>query len=161
MCGIVDLILLCFAYVLSQFYRAFLAVLTEVLERDVGASPEDLATASGLWFLAFAAMQIPVGWALDKVGPRRTASVLLLIGGGGGAGSTAVQLRGAGRQLQLLAAVRRAGEPIGMRVFQPSLCVGVPNRDQGRGQEVGLSGGRSGGIFPHVVPRRRRGVRGQ
>ena len=30
-------------------------------------------------------MQIPVGWALDKVGPRRTASVLLLIGGGGGA----------------------------------------------------------------------------
>ncbi|WP_298803272.1 MFS transporter [uncultured Lentibacter sp.] len=81
----VDLILLCFAYVLSQFYRAFLAVLTEVLERDVGASPEDLATASGLWFLAFAAMQIPVGWALDKVGPRRTASVLLLIGGGGGA----------------------------------------------------------------------------
>ncbi len=80
-----DLILLCFAYVLSQFYRAFLAVLTEVLERDVGATPEDLATASGFWFLAFAAMQIPVGWALDKVGPRRTAAVLLLIGGAGGA----------------------------------------------------------------------------
>ncbi|MCV2893840.1 MFS transporter [Lentibacter sp. XHP0401] len=81
----VDLILLCFAYVLSQFYRAFLAVLTEVLERDVGATPEDLAMASGLWFLAFAAMQIPVGAALDRVGPRRTASVLLLVGGGGGA----------------------------------------------------------------------------
>ncbi len=81
----VDLALLCFAYVLSQFYRAFLAVLTDVLERDVGASPEDLATASGFWFLAFAAMQIPVGWALDKVGPRRTAAVLLLVGGAGGA----------------------------------------------------------------------------
>jgi len=30
-------------------------------------------------------MQIPVGWALDKIGPRRTASVLLAFGGAGGA----------------------------------------------------------------------------
>lgn len=79
------LVLLCAAYVLSQFYRSFLAVLTSVLERDVGASPEDLANASGFWFLAFALMQIPVGAALDRVGPRRTAAVLLLIGGAGGA----------------------------------------------------------------------------
>jgi len=79
------LVLLCAAYVLSQFYRSFLAVLTKVLEQDVGAGPEDLANASGLWFLAFAAMQIPVGAALDRVGPRRTAGVLLLIGGAGGA----------------------------------------------------------------------------
>lgn len=77
--------LLSLAYVLSQFYRAFLAVLTDVLGADVGAAPDDLATASGLWFLAFAAMQIPVGWALDTIGPRRTSSSLLLIGGGGGA----------------------------------------------------------------------------
>ncbi|GHF40633.1 MFS transporter [Seohaeicola zhoushanensis] len=79
------LVLLCLAYVLSQFFRAFLAVLTAVLERDIGARPEDLADASGLWFLAFAAMQLPVGWLLDRVGPRRTASTLLLLGGGGGA----------------------------------------------------------------------------
>ncbi|WP_245513968.1 MFS transporter [Antarcticimicrobium luteum] len=79
------LIWLCLAYVLSQFFRAFLAVLSEVLERDLGAAPEALATASGLWFLSFAAMQIPVGWALDRIGPRRTAAVLLLLGGGGGA----------------------------------------------------------------------------
>ena len=80
-----DLILLCFAYVLSQFFRAFLAVLTQVLETDLGATPEDLAFASGLWFLVFAAMQIPVGAALDRIGPRLTSSVLLLVGGGGGA----------------------------------------------------------------------------
>ncbi|MFN3845299.1 MAG: MFS transporter, partial [Paracoccaceae bacterium] len=42
------------AYVLSQFYRAFLAVLTPVLQSDLGASASDLAAASGLWFLAFA-----------------------------------------------------------------------------------------------------------
>jgi MFS family permease len=73
------------AYVLSQFFRAFLAVLTPVLGQDIGATPDDLADASGLWFLAFAAMQIPVGWALDTYGPRRTAASLLLLGGGGGA----------------------------------------------------------------------------
>jgi MFS family permease len=79
------ILLLCAAYVLSQFYRSFLAVLTVALETDVGATPEDLANASGLWFLAFALMQIPVGWALDKVGPRLTSGVLLLAGGAGGA----------------------------------------------------------------------------
>lgn len=79
------LILLCLAYVLSQFYRAFLAVLGGVLERDIGAGPEDLAFASGLWFLAFAGAQLPVGWALDRIGPRRTVSAVLMIGGAGGA----------------------------------------------------------------------------
>ena len=79
--GIVCLIL---GYVLSQFYRAFLAVLTPVLTAELGATAEDLAAASGLWFLAFALMQIPVGEALDRIGPRRTTAVLLVIGGAGG-----------------------------------------------------------------------------
>ena len=75
--GIITLIL---GYVLSQFYRAFLAVLTPVLEADLGASKADLATASGAWFLAFALMQIPVGEALDRIGPRRTTAASLLVG---------------------------------------------------------------------------------
>lgn len=78
------------AYVLSQFYRAFLPVMTPVLSADIGASAESLSRASGLWFLTFAAMQIPVGWALDHIGPRRTAAVLLGLGGGGGAALFAV-----------------------------------------------------------------------
>lgn len=77
--------LLAFAYVLSQFFRAFLAVLSPFLSADIGATPENLAFASGLWFITFAAMQPPIGWALDTIGPRRTAAVLLLLGGGGGA----------------------------------------------------------------------------
>ncbi|MDG1470257.1 MAG: MFS transporter [Ascidiaceihabitans sp.] len=78
------LILLALAYVLSQFFRAFLAVISVPLERDLGIGPEALAAASGWWFISFAAMQIPVGWSLDTLGPKRTASVLLLIGGAGG-----------------------------------------------------------------------------
>ena len=75
------------AYVLSQFYRAFLAVLSPVLQAEIGATPADLALSSGLWFLIFAAMQIPVGVALDRIGPRRTAAWLLALAGGGGARS--------------------------------------------------------------------------
>jgi MFS family permease len=78
--GIAALIL---AYVLSQFYRAFLAVLSPVLKADLGLSAADLATASGWWFLAFAAMQVPVGAALDRIGPRLTAGVLMAVGAGG------------------------------------------------------------------------------
>jgi MFS family permease len=81
----IGIAILVLAYVLSQFYRAFLAVLSPVLGQDLGATPADLALSSGLWFLIFAAMQIPVGVALDRIGPRRTSSVLLAVAGGGGA----------------------------------------------------------------------------
>ena len=79
------LVVLCVAYALSQFFRAFLPVLSIVLSEDIGITPQDLSQASGAWFLCFAAMQIPVGWALDRIGPRHTAGWLLLLGGGGGA----------------------------------------------------------------------------
>lgn len=82
--------LLAFAYVLSQFFRAFLAVLSPFLATDIGAGAEDLAFASGLWFITFSIMQLPIGWALDSIGPRRTAATLLLIGGAGGAAVFAV-----------------------------------------------------------------------
>lgn len=84
------LVLLTLSYVLSQFFRSFLAVLSDVLQRDIGALPDDLATASGIWFLVFAAMQIPVGAALDRIGPRRTAALLFLLGGAGGAAAFAM-----------------------------------------------------------------------
>jgi MFS family permease len=66
------------AYALSQFYRAFLAVLAPLLQAELGATAEDLAFASGLWFATFALAQLPVGHALDTMGPRRTAGLPLL-----------------------------------------------------------------------------------
>ncbi|MFN4193164.1 MAG: MFS transporter [Tabrizicola sp.] len=78
--GIAALIL---AYVLSQFYRAFLAVLAPVLKAELGVTAAELASASGWWFLAFAAMQLPIGAWLDRVGPRLTSGLLLAVGAGG------------------------------------------------------------------------------
>ncbi|MEN9411190.1 MAG: hypothetical protein RL216_3164, partial [Pseudomonadota bacterium] len=102
------------AYVLSQFYRAFLAVLTPVLGVEIGAMPDDLAFASGIWFLVFALAQIPVGSALDRVGPRATAAVGLGIAAAGagvfamaqgpGAVTAAMVLIGAGCAPVLMAA---------------------------------------------------------
>ena len=82
MAGIAALAL---AYVLSQFYRSFLAVLTPALTADLGATKAELSFASGVWFIVFALMQFAVGVSLDRFGPRRTAAVLLALGGGGGA----------------------------------------------------------------------------
>lgn len=85
-----SIVLLALSYVLSQFFRAFLAVLAGPLEADLGTGPDALAVASGLWFVSFALMQLPVGWALDTIGPRRTAAVLFGIGGAGGAAIFAI-----------------------------------------------------------------------
>lgn len=82
MAGIAALAL---AYVLSQFYRSFLAVLTPALIDELGATKTDLSTASGAWFIAFALAQFAVGVSLDRYGPRLTGSLLLGICGAGGA----------------------------------------------------------------------------
>ena len=73
------------AYVFSQFYRSFLAVLTPYMIDELGASKAELSLASGIWFLTFALMQFVVGVSLDRFGPRRTAFYLFLAGAGGGA----------------------------------------------------------------------------
>lgn len=81
----IDIAILFVAYLLSQFYRSFLAVLTPALQAELGVSPSDLSWAVGVWFLAFAATQVPVGVLLDRIGPRRTLGWALMLGGGGGA----------------------------------------------------------------------------
>jgi MFS family permease len=73
------------AYVLSQFYRSFLAVLTPALSMELGATKAELSLASGAWFAAFALLQFVVGVCLDKYGPKRTVAVMLAACGGGGA----------------------------------------------------------------------------
>ena len=79
------LVALAVAYVLSQFYRSFLAVLTPQLATELGADKADLSLASGFWFISFALMQFVVGISLDRFGPRRTAALIFGFAGGGGA----------------------------------------------------------------------------
>ena len=76
-------LVLLLAYVLSQFFRAFLAVMAGDLSRDLGLSPADLGTMAAAWFWAFAAAQLPLGYALDHLGPRRTLGLTMLSAVGG------------------------------------------------------------------------------
>jgi nitrate/nitrite transporter NarK len=62
------------AYTLSQFFRSFLAVIAPELSAELGLSPADLGLMSATWFAAFAVAQFPIGWALDRFGPRRTVA---------------------------------------------------------------------------------------
>jgi len=67
-------------FVLSQFYRVSNTVISEDLMRDLGLTVEALSTLSAAFFYAFAASQIPLGLALDRVGPRRAIIPLSLAG---------------------------------------------------------------------------------
>lgn len=78
-------VVLVVAYTLSQFYRSFLAILTADFHRDLGLSAPDLGLISAVWLGAFALGQFPIGWALDRFGPRRTLAGFMLFAVAGAA----------------------------------------------------------------------------
>ena len=73
------LAVLTFAYILSQFFRTSLAVIAPDISTDLALAPEDLSLLSSVWFIAFAAMQLPVGIALDRYGIRQIVAPLGLV----------------------------------------------------------------------------------
>jgi MFS family permease len=77
------IIALAAGFVFSQFYRAFLAVLTPLLSADLGATKADFSLASGAWFISFALFQFPVGIWLDRYGPRWLTSGLFAVAASG------------------------------------------------------------------------------
>jgi len=75
---------LAFAYVMSQFYRSFMAVLTPTLSAELGMTNNQLSQALGAWFLTFAACQFIVGPLLDKFGPKLTGGAMFGLFAGSG-----------------------------------------------------------------------------
>jgi MFS family permease len=65
-------------YILSQFFRSFLAVIAPELAVELHLDPQALATMQTAWIIGFTLMQFPVGWALDTIGPRRTVTSTML-----------------------------------------------------------------------------------
>jgi MFS family permease len=74
------LALLLFAYLFSQFFRSFVAIIAAELTRDLGFGPRELGWVTAAWFAAFALAQFPVGYLLDTAGPRRTMGGLMIAG---------------------------------------------------------------------------------
>ena len=72
-------VVLCAAYVASQFYRVANATIAPELMADLALSAEAMGAITGIFFLTFAAAQIPAGVLLDRFGPRYTMSGLFVI----------------------------------------------------------------------------------
>jgi len=68
-----------FAYFLSALLRAVTATLAPVFSSELGLRAGDLGLLAGAYFFGFAALQLPLGRALDRYGPRRTLLVLLAV----------------------------------------------------------------------------------
>jgi MFS family permease len=71
------------AYILSIFYRSFLSVIANPVMADLGIGPREFGFLGAAWFITFALAQFPVGWALDRLGPRRTVAVAMTLGSAG------------------------------------------------------------------------------
>ncbi|MGY4231069.1 MFS family permease [Bradyrhizobium sp. USDA 4449] len=70
-------------YYLSYLFRTINALIANHLSSDTGVGTADLGLLTSVYFLVFAAAQIPIGILLDRFGPRRVQSVLLLLAAAG------------------------------------------------------------------------------
>ena len=68
-----------FGFFLSNLLRSITATLTPVLTSDFDLSAGNLGLLAGGYFIGFSIMQIPLGFLLDKHGPKKIISSFLLI----------------------------------------------------------------------------------
>ena len=68
-----------FGYFLSCLLRAITATLSPLLSSEFNLLAGDLGLLAGGYFLGFASMQIPLGYLLDRHGPKKIVSSFLLI----------------------------------------------------------------------------------
>ena len=66
-------------YFLSNLFRVLNAVIAPDLVGDLGLDATDLGLLTSIYFVTFAAFQVPLGILLDRFGPRRTEASLLVV----------------------------------------------------------------------------------
>ena len=66
-------------YFISALLRAITATLSPLLSSEFSLTAGNLGLLAGGYFLGFASMQIPLGYLLDKHGPKKIISAFLLI----------------------------------------------------------------------------------
>ena len=66
-------------YFISALLRAITATLSPILTSEFILTAGDLGLLAGGYFLGFASMQIPLGYLLDRHGPKKVVSSFLLI----------------------------------------------------------------------------------
>ena len=68
-----------FSYFISALVRGVTATLAPIFTAEIGLNAGDLGLLGGAFFLGFASTQLPLGSALDRVGPKRVQLAFLAI----------------------------------------------------------------------------------
>jgi len=71
------------AFFLSYLFRTINAVISSELSLELALDAADLGFLTSIYFLTFAALQLPIGIWLDRYGPRRVQGALLLFAAAG------------------------------------------------------------------------------
>ena len=66
-------------YYIAYLFRTINAVLATPLATELGLGADELGLLTSVYFLTFAAAQIPIGILLDRYGPRRVQSALMVV----------------------------------------------------------------------------------
>lgn len=66
-------------YYLAYLFRTINGVMASPLATELGLGAGDLGLLTSVYFLTFAAAQIPIGMLLDRYGPRRVQSTLMVV----------------------------------------------------------------------------------
>ena len=106
-----------FAYFFSALVRAVTATLAPVFSAELGLAAGQLGLLAGAYFLGFAAMQLPLGSALDRWGGKRVLMALLALATLGCLGFAA-----AGNLPQLLLARLVIGMGVSACLMAPLTC---------------------------------------
>jgi len=72
-------------FYLTILFRTINALISGQLTSDLALRAADIGLLTSVYFLTFAAAQIPIGSLLDRYGPRRVQSALLFVAAGGAA----------------------------------------------------------------------------
>jgi sugar phosphate permease len=67
-----------FGYITSNFLRSANAVISPNLMTDIGLTADQLGLMTSLYYITFAAIQLPMGAALDRYGSRIVIPILLI-----------------------------------------------------------------------------------
>ena len=68
-----------FGYFFSALLRAVTATLAPQFSSELGLSAADLGLLAGVFFAGFASTQLPLGSALDRIGPKRVLVFMMAV----------------------------------------------------------------------------------
>lgn len=106
-----------FVYFFAALLRAVTATLAPVFSAELGLGAGQLGLLAGAYFLGFASMQLPMGSALDRWGPRRVLLCFLAVAVVG-----CVAFAAAGTLVQLLSARLLIGMGVSACLMAPLTC---------------------------------------